>query len=65
MMSIEEEDNRLEFNFGEDVEEFEEIQNLVSQFKRIPQALLERYLSAFAVPKSENTVPLQQIGYSS
>ena len=54
MVSIQEEDTRPEFNFGQDEEELEEIKNLISQFKKMPKYFPEHYLSALAFPKREN-----------
>ena len=47
MMSIQEDDQRLEFLFGLEIEELHELRNMVSQFKQMPNALLDKYLSAF------------------
>ena len=57
MMSIQEDDQRLEFLFGHEIEgqaELNEIKNMVSQFKRMLNAHLDKYLSAFRIPKREN-----------
>ena len=65
MVSIQEEDKRPEFNFGEDEEEFNEIQNLVSQFTRMPNTLPNYYLFSKAFPKRENPISNQNNGPSS
>ena len=38
MMSIQEDDQRLEFLFGQEIEELHELRNMVSQFKQMPNA---------------------------
>jgi len=47
MMSIQEDDQRPEFLFGQEIEELHELRNMVSQFKQMPNSLLDKYLSAF------------------
>ena len=54
MMSIQEDDQRPEFLFGQEIEELHELRNMVSQFKQMPIALPNKYLSAFRIPKREN-----------
>ena len=54
MMSIQEDDQRLEFPFGQEMEEQDELNKLkdvVFQLKRILNSLSEKYLSAFRIPK--------------
>ena len=58
-MSIQEkeEDQIPEFLFGqemEDQDELNELKYMVSRFKRMPNALLDKYLSTFRIPKREN-----------
>ena len=54
MMSIQEDDQRPEFLFGQEIEELHQLRNMVSQFKQMPNALLDKYLSALRIPKREN-----------
>ena len=57
MMSIQEDDQRPEFLFGQGMEDqakLNELKDMVSQFKRMPNAPLDKYLSAFRIPKREN-----------
>ena len=59
MTSIQEkeEDQIPEFLFGqemEDQEELNELKDMVSQFKRIPNALPDKYLLAFRILKRED-----------
>lgn len=50
MMSVQDEDERPDFKFGQDEEEFQEIQSLVCQFHRIPKALPKRYMAMLKFP---------------
>ena len=57
MMSIQEDDQRPEFLFGQEMEdqaELNELKDMVSQFKWIPNAISDKYLSAFRIPKRED-----------
>ena len=54
MISIQEDDQRPEFLFGQEIEDLHELRNMVSQFKQMPNALLDKYLSAFRIPKRQN-----------
>ena len=57
MMSIQEDDQRLEFLFGQEIEEqneLNELKDVVSKFKIILNSLSHKYLSAFKIPKREN-----------
>ena len=38
----------------EDQAELNELKDMVSQFKRMPNSLSNKYLSAFRIPKGEN-----------
>ena len=51
MMSIQEDNKKPEFLFGQEIEELHELRNMVSKFKQMPNALLDKYLSAFRIPK--------------
>ena len=57
MMSIQEDDQRPEFIFDQGMEEQAELNDLkdtVSQFKRIPNALLEKIFISIRIPKRQN-----------
>ena len=57
MMSIQEDDQILEFLFGQEMEEQDELKELkyvVSKFKIILNSLSHKYLSTLRIPKREN-----------
>ena len=57
MMTIQEDEQRLEFRFGQEMEEQDELKELkyvVFEFKIILNSLSHKYLIAFRIPKREN-----------
>ena len=57
MMSFQEDEKIPKFFVGqemEDQEELNQLKDMVSQFKRMSNALSDKYLSAFRIPKREN-----------
>ena len=56
MMSIQEDDQRPKFIFGQEMEdqvELNELKEMVSQFKKMPNVLSNKYLSASRISKRE------------